>query len=107
MLQVEYPKTDGFMDLTEIISIEAGDNFDTIYLGPISKNWVIGYVGFVQDSFMFKMANAHYDFPLRNSYEEVFLDVFTLMANDPDFSQEFAVLATRKFLNQELDEPQV
>lgn len=103
MLQVEYPPTDKILDFTKVFTIEADENFDTVFLGSIESGYLVGYVGFSGDKFQFRMHDNYIEFPARNSYEEVFFDMFRLIANDPEFAQEFAIVATRKFMAEELD----
>jgi len=103
MLQVEYPPTDKILDFTQVFTIEADENFDTVFLGSIDNGYLVGYVGFSGDKFQFRMVDNHIEFPARNSYEEVFFDMFRLIANDPEFAHEFAIVATRKFMSEELD----
>lgn len=103
MLQVEYPPTDRILDFTQVFTIEADENFDTIFLGSIEDGYLVGYVGFHGNQFQFRMHDNYIEFPARNSYEEIFFDIFRLIANDPDFAQEFAIIATRKFMSEELD----
>jgi hypothetical protein len=102
MLQVDYPPTDLILDFTQVFTIQADDNFDTVFLGSIESGYLVGYVGFSGNKFQFRMVDNSIEFPQRNSYEEIFFDIFRLIANDPDFAQEFAVIATRKFM---LDTP--
>lgn len=99
MLKVDYPTAQDELTLAGVISIETSDSFDTIYIGHPRNNHCLGYIGSIDDQFMFKADTTMADFPLRNSYEECLLDAFITLANDPDFAQEFAVLTLRKVLD--------
>ena len=103
MLQVNYPPADKVLDLTGIISIKADESFDTLFLGDMENGYLIGYIGFSNDLFTFRLNGNDYEFPARDSYEEMFFDIFRVLANDPEFAQELAILTTRKFMKDELD----
>ena len=96
---LDYPEATDQLNLTGIISIESDLDFDTIFIGHPKEDKCLGYVGKVGDQFRFVPLEGKDRFPDRNSYEECLFDLFVLLANDPDYAQEFAVLAMRKVLD--------
>lgn len=103
MLQVDYPQATDQLNLSGIFSIEADDQFDTIFLGSPQNNVCLGYIGNINGSYLFKSADTDHQFEPKPTYQDCLLDVFILIANDPDFAQEFAVLTLRKVLDSEYE----
>jgi hypothetical protein len=101
MIAIDYPKTGTQLDLTKIFTIETDNTFDTIYLGYPNLRNCLGFIGSVDGQFLFKTADTSHEFTPKNSYAECLLDVFILIANDPDHAQEFAVRSLRKVLDSD------
>jgi hypothetical protein len=103
MLQVDYPKATNQLNLSGIFSIEADDQFDTIFLGDKKSQTCLGYIGNIDGSYLFKPYDAEHKFDPKPTYQDCLLDVFIFIANDPDHAHELAVLTLRKVLDSEYE----
>ena len=98
MIGITYPGiTTEDRALTEIITIDSNSDYDTIYLGSIENNLLLGFIN--QTGSYFEFVPQHQiekPFPKRSSYTSCLADIFTLIANDVDLAIEFTVLTYRK-----------
>lgn len=97
MIGISYPGvTTENRALTQIITIDSGTDYDTIYLGSI-ENILLGFIS--QTGNYFEFVPQHQidnPFPKRSSYHSCLADVFTYIVNDLDLVVELAVLTHRK-----------
>jgi hypothetical protein len=103
MIQVDYPKATTQLNLSGIFSIEADDQFDTIFLGDKNSQVCLGYIGYINGQYLFKPYDTEHEFEPKATYQDCLLDVFIFIANDPDHAQEFAVRSLRKVLDSDYE----
>lgn len=99
LIEVTYaPQTDKNRSLTDILTIESGTNYDTIYLGSIESNIQLGFVTMNQNGTMEFVPATSMDnpYPVRSSYTSCLFDAFTMIANDLDLAIEFTIAVNRK-----------
>lgn len=92
-MQITYPQaTDNAPNMVGIFTIEAShESYDTIKLGDIE----IGSVSISGADFWFTtIDNTIY--PTRGSYEAVWQDILTVIANDLDLAIEFTIRVNHK-----------
>ncbi len=100
MLQVSYPQAESYYTLSQILTIEADNEFDFILLGDRNEGTLLGYITESKNGFLFtsEIDNERL-YPFAKTYEGALLCAFIDIANDPGLAHELAVLSSRKSLN--------
>lgn len=91
------PVVDPKRTLGGVFSIQAGEAYDTIFLGGLRLGWV----STVQDKdithWVFTPQSSQENpFPYRGSYPEIWQDILTLIVNDTDLAIELTIQTQRK-----------
>jgi hypothetical protein len=97
------PITDPTRTLNKVFSIQAGELYDTIFLGKIRLGWVAVTEDSNQKHWIFTPeASQENPFPNRDSYAEVWQDILTLISNDIDLAIELTIKVQNKAVDDEL-----
>lgn len=97
MLQVSYPQATGFYTLSQIITIEADNEFDFVILGDSNTGTLVGYITESKNGFLFTSEiDVERKYPFADTYEGALLCAFIDIANDPALTHELAILSSRK-----------
>ena len=99
-MQYEIPPTTTALNLCGIFRIHRAPNCDDIYLGEKLVGSIYELPEY-QSSAMYSLKyefmpfNLDHVFTARDSYEEVWLDILTELANDSDLAVEFTIQVTK------------
>jgi hypothetical protein len=98
MQQIQYPPmTDESRSLTDLLSIESRQDYDTIYLGSPADGKFLGYIEYQNEVFRFyPETQTNSPFPARTTYYSSLFDSIVFVINDLDLCVELCILTNRK-----------
>ena len=98
MQEIQYPAmTEERRSLTEILSIQSHNDYDTIYLGSIADGNLLGYIEYRTGVFIFyPQSEMTHPFPNRTTYYGALFDSLVYVVNDLELSIDLCILTNRK-----------
>lgn len=98
MQQIQYPPmVDNTRSLTELLSIEPHQDYDTIYLGSVADGHLLGYIEYQNEVFRFyPETQTNTPFPARTTYYGSLFDSVVFVLNDLDLCVDLCILTNRK-----------
>ena len=99
-MEYQIPATSSALNLCGIFRIHRAPNCDDVYLGEKLVGSIYELPDYSDSSafrhrYEFMPFNLDHVFQSRNTYEEVWLDVLTELANDSDLAVEFTIQVTK------------
>lgn len=99
-MEYQIPATTSALNLCGIFRIHRAPNCDDVYLGDKLVGSIYELPDYTDSkafthNYEFMPFNLDHVFTARRSYEEVWLDVLTELANDPDLAVEFTIQTTK------------